>query len=143
MSETKEERHAVIRKYFQFIDDKDPRIMDLYTDDVELFFPKFGYGKGKKDMELFSQRMSKMLNSLTHDIENLIFIDSGQTVVVEGREWGLMSDDSPFPDGVVSQGRFCNVFRFRGSLICSVHIYTDPDFPSRDLERIMALRYGS
>ncbi|WP_017748448.1 hypothetical protein [Scytonema hofmannii] len=40
------------------------------------------------------------------------------------------------PDGIVSQGLFCNVFEFDGVLIRRMHIYVDPDFTSADRDRI-------
>ena len=81
-----------------------------------------------------------MLNKLEHDIDGLRFIEAGDTIVVEGREWGEMADGTPFPDGVVSQGLFCSVFEFEGERIRAVRIYVDPDFPSLDHTRIAALR---
>ncbi|ENU37510.1 MULTISPECIES: nuclear transport factor 2 family protein [Acinetobacter] len=138
-----EQKKAVIRRYFQYIDNRDSRILDLYTEDVELLFPKFGRHYGKEAMILFAERMTKMLNQLQHDIENLVFLDAGEKVVVEGREWGEMADGTPFPDGKVSQGLFCNIFEFRDQLISSVHIYADPDLPSLDHVRIKALALTS
>lgn len=122
MSVTKEDRHAVMRKYSQFVDDKDPRIMDFYTYGVELFNPKFGYGKGKVDMEVFSQRVSEMLNKLTHEIENPTFIDFGKTVVVEAREWGLMSDGSSSPTESFLGEDFATYFVF-GDRLFSASTY--------------------
>ena len=133
-------RQDIVRLYFEYVDHRDVRLMDLYTDDVELLFPKFGSGKGKADMQRFGEKMGAMLNWLKHDIEGLHIIEAGDTVVVEGRVWGEMSDGTAFPDGNISQGRFCNVFEFEGDLIRAVRIYEDPDFPSTDQARIDALR---
>lgn len=118
------------------------RLFDLVTDNVAIFFPKFGHGRGKDAPRRFGARMSAMLARLEHDIEGLRFIEAGDTIVVEGREWGEMADGTPFPDDNVSHGRFCNVFEFRGDLISPVRIYVDPDFPGRDTERIRALGDG-
>lgn len=91
-------------------------------------------------MRTFGARMSAMLGKLEHDIEGLAFVEAGDTVVVEGREWGEMADGTPFPDGDISHGLFCNVFEFDGDLIKAVRIYVDPDFTSTDKLRIEALR---
>lgn len=134
------DRHEIIRQYFRYVDAGDARIMDLYTDDVELLFPKFGRVRGKGEMARFGAKMSAMLGRLEHDIEGLHFIDAGNTIVVEGREWGEMADGTRFPDGKISNGLFCNVFEFDGDLISAVRIYVDPDFPNLDQARIDALR---
>lgn len=135
-----ETQRKIIRQYFHYVDTGDARILDLYTDDVELLFPKFGRVRGKNEMRRFGEKMSAMLRTLKHDIDGLRFIEAGDTVVVEGREWGEMADGTPFPDGKISHGLFCNVFEFEGDLIKSVRIYVDPDFPSLDKVRINALR---
>lgn len=137
------QKKALIIKCFQYIDHRDSRVLELYTEDVELLFPKFGRHHGKEAIKIFAERLSKMLNYLKHDIENLIFLDAGDKVVVEGREWGEMTDGTRFPDGKISQGLFCNIFEFRNELICSVRIYVDPDFSSLDHERIKALAITS
>jgi hypothetical protein len=60
--------------------------------------------------------------------------------VVEGTESGVAGDGTPWPDGEVSQGRFCNVFEFNGDLISALRIYVDPDFTSSHQDRIRQLR---
>jgi len=54
-----------------------------------------------------------------------------------------MSDGTSWPDNNVSTGRFCSVFEFEGKRISRMYVYVDPDFPSRDLERISVLSGGS
>ncbi|RIV88690.1 nuclear transport factor 2 family protein [Aurantiacibacter xanthus] len=133
-------RREIVRQYFRYVDAGDGRIMDLYTDDVELLFPKFGRTRGKEAMRRFGARMGAMLGKLEHDIDALAFVEAGDTIVVEGREWGEMADGTPFPDGDISQGLFCNVFEFEGELIKAVRVYVDPDFTSADQSTIRALR---
>jgi hypothetical protein len=43
-------------------------------------------------------------------------------VLADGRSW---------PAGGRTEGRYCNVFEFRGPLICRLHIYADPGFAER------------
>lgn len=133
-------RREIIRQYFRYVDAGDARLLDLYTDDVEILFPKFGRAQGKDAMRRFGAKMSAMLGRLEHDIDGLHFIEAGDTMVVEGSEWGEMADGTLFPDGDISNGLFCNVFEFEGDLISAVRIYVDPDFPSLDKDRIRALR---
>lgn len=135
-----EARLKVIDAYFRGADSRDPAFLDLFTEDVELFFPKFGPTRGKAALAEFSARLAAELESLEHDIPGLRTIVAGDTIVVEGAEAGVTRSGLRWPDGVVSQGRFCDVFEFAGTLIRSVHIYVDPDFTSADRDRIRILR---
>jgi ketosteroid isomerase-like protein len=135
-----EARLKVIDAYFRGADSRDPAFLDLFTEDVELFFPKFGLTRGKAAVAEFGARLATELESLEHDIPRLRTIVAGDTIVVEGTEAGVTRSGLRWPDGVVSQGRFCDVFEFAGTLIRSVHIYVDPDFTSADRNRIRILR---
>lgn len=125
--------------YFEKVDAGDASCLDVFTDDVKFFFPKFGTTQGKDTLVAFGQRIASSLGSIWHDIPNFHFIVSGETVVVEGREGGTMKDGTVWPDNAVSQGRFCSVFEFTGNLISRMHIYVDPDFASHDAERVSVL----
>lgn len=136
-------RIALVRTAFHLIDNGDPALLDLYTDDVELYFPKFGFGHGKADMADFAQRLWSDLTSLSHDIDGLDIMVAGDRIIVEGQEWGTTTDGEPWPDQRVSTGRFCNVFTFRGTLISAVHIYVDPDFTSSHGTKVQQLHRKS
>jgi ketosteroid isomerase-like protein len=130
------QRVAIVREVFTLIDAGDLALLDLYTDDVELFFPKFGFGRGKDDMVEFARRLWIDLSSLKHDIDGLDIMVAGDRIIVEGREWGTTLDGTTWPDQRVSNGRFCNVFTFRGTLISAVRIYVDPDFTSTHAAKV-------
>ena len=134
------DRREMIRQFFRYADAGDVRALDFYTDDVELTYPKFGTAVGKAAVKTFITHMSGVFRKLEHDIEGLSFIEDGNRIAVEGREWGEMADGSPFPDGKVSHGLFCNVYEFDGDLIRAVRIYVDPDFTSSDDATIGTLR---
>lgn len=129
-----------IAAYFRGADSRDPAWLDLFTEDVELFFPKFGLTRGKAAVAGFGARLAAELKNLEHDIPGLRSIVAGDTIVVEGTEGGVTRSGLRWPDGVVSQGRSCDVFTFAGTLIRSIHIYVDPDFTSADRDRIRILR---
>jgi len=129
---------AVI-SYFEKVDAGDASFLGLFDDNVEFFFPKFGTTRGKDSLIAFAGKMGASLGSIWHDIPGFNFIVSGQTVVVEGQEGGTMKDGTTWPDGDVSQGRFCSVFEFSGDLITRMYIYADPDYPGHDAERISVL----
>ena len=133
-------RIAIIKAYFAKIDRGDASYLDDVTDDVELFFPKFGTGHGKADLILFGERLGRDLQSLAHDIDGFGYIVSGDTIVVEGRESGVTAAGIAWPDGEISQGRFCNVFDFQGLKMRRIAIYVDPDFASTHADRIHLLR---
>ncbi|MFT4045072.1 MAG: nuclear transport factor 2 family protein [Solimonas sp.] len=130
---------AVI-SYFKKVDAGDASYLDLFDDNVDFFFPKFGKVQGKGSLVAFGERIGASLGSIWHDIPNFNFIVSGSTVVVEGQEGGTMKDGTVWPNNEVSQGRFCSVFEFSGNLITRMYIYVDPDFPGHDTERISVLR---
>lgn len=135
-------RIETVRAYFRKVDAKDPSLLDLFTDDVELFFPKFGAARGKAAVAQFGERIAVEAARLTHDIDGFVFTADGDRVVVEGREWGVTADGRQWPDGEISQGRFANVFAFEGPLISRASIYVDPDFTGDDKRRIALYREG-
>lgn len=124
-----------IRQYFMRLDARESTVLNLFTDDFEFFFPKFGEAKGKEGFARFGARMT-FTKSLVHDIDGFTYIVDGDTIAVEGRERGESSSGIIWPDGKVSQGRFCNVFKFDGELIRYLAIYVDPDFASEDTDRV-------
>lgn len=131
-------RKANVETYFKKIDDGnfDSEYFNLFTEDVELYYPKFGFAKGKEGIRQLGKVIGKHLNQLTHDIKNFNFIISNNFIVVEGTEKGITQDGKEWPDNQISFGKFCNVFEFRGNLIKRVHIYVDPDFTSEDTDRV-------
>lgn len=142
MSAPANPRIETVREYFRKVDAKDPSLIDLFSDDVEFFFPKFGVGHGKAAVARFGERIAHEAVRLTHDIDGFVFTVEGDRVVVEGREWGVTADGRQWPDGEISQGRFANVFEFDGSLIRRTYIYVDPDFTSDDRRRVALYRDG-
>ncbi|WP_454812996.1 nuclear transport factor 2 family protein [Labrys neptuniae] len=136
------ERIETIRSYFRLVDARDPALLDLFTDDVRFYFPKFGMAAGKAAVAGFGERIARELRSLIHDIDGLIFTVDGDRIVVEGQEAGVTMAGESWPDGEISQGRFCNVFEFDGSLISRTYIYVDPDFTSADQPRLQRYRDG-
>ncbi|MBD3885670.1 nuclear transport factor 2 family protein [Phormidium tenue FACHB-886] len=135
-SQDSSDRIEAVNTYFRKVNTRDSTVLNLFTDDVQLFFPKFGLAHGKDALVKFSEIMMNQLERIEHDIEAFNYIVSGNFVVVEGTERGVMRGGLYCPDGIVSQGRFCNVFEFDGALIRRIYIYVDPDFTSADRDRI-------
>lgn len=126
-------------EYFKKVDAGDPSYLDLFSENVDFFFPKFGQAKGKDALVEFGKRIGSSLTSIWHDIDGFKITTAGNTVIVEGQEGGVMSDGTSWPDNNISMGRFCSVFEFTGKLISRMYVYVDPDFPSRDVARISVL----
>lgn len=131
-------RKSKVRTYFKKVDDGqfDEEYFNLYTDDVELYYPKFGFEKGKEGIRNFGKTIGAHLQNLTHNIDDFNYIISDNMIVVEGTEKGITRSGKKWPDYRISHGKFCNVFEFEGEFIKRVHIYVDPDFTSDDTDRV-------
>ena len=126
----------IAKQYFRAVDAGDPGVLDLFTDDAQMFYPKFGYARGKAQIGAFAQGLGRGVPLLEHEIDDFVYIAAGSRVVVEGAEHGTTATGVTFPDGVSSFGLFCNVFEFHGDLISRVHIYVDPDFASTHVDGV-------
>lgn len=123
-------------QYFHMVDSGDPAVIDLFTDDAQMFYPKFGYAHGKAQIGAFARGLGRGLAQLQHEIDGYTVIASGNYVVVEGAENGITTSGVAFPDNASSFGLFCNVFEFEGLLIKRVHVYVDPDFANTHAEGV-------
>lgn len=132
-----QKRIAVVRGYFLKIDRVDPTVLDLMTDDVETYFPKFGVGYGKAEFMRIAEGLMGSLKSIRHELEQLRVHVADNHVIAEGIESGVMADGRAWPVPGLSEGRFANVFEFKGDLIKRIYIYVDPDFSSDDKERFL------
>src|SRR5712671_5841329 len=124
----------IAQEYFLRFDQGRPEVLELVHDDVEIYFPKFGFGSGRQSLFEMAKGFEGVLEFILHDYEGFTFIPSGDYLVVEGTSRGKMGGKS-WEGGKTPGGRFCNVFKFRGDRIASVHIYLDPDYTSDDEAR--------
>ena len=134
MSFGDEDKIVIAREYFIRADQGKPELFDLFTDDFGFYFPKFGFGAGKESFLEMVKGFDGILESIQHDYDDLIFILSGDYVIVEGTSHGKMSGKS-WAGGKTPGGRFCNVFKFRDQKISSLHVYLDPDYTGDDEAR--------
>jgi hypothetical protein len=129
-------RIKVIQEYFRLADQGRPEVLELFHEDAELYFPKFGFGVGRQSLFEMFKGFEGSLEFIQHDYDKLTFIPAGDYVVVEGTSHGRLSGRA-WTGGETPGGRFCNVFRFGGDRISSLHIYLDPDYTGgmpRDLD---------
>lgn len=127
-----DKRIAILKAYFKKGDAGDMDLLNLFTDDVEIFVPKFGYRYGKTAIKQFVAGLSRALKSIQHYPDEYHYYSSGDTIIVEGRETGILKDGTAFPVKGRTDGRFVSVFTFKGDKIAKMHIYMDPDFAGRD-----------
>jgi ketosteroid isomerase-like protein len=131
---TDQDRIAMAREYFIRADNGRPEVLDLFHEEAEIYFPKFGFGYGRESFFEMVKGFGGVLENIQHDYDTMIFIPSDSYVVVEGTSHGRMSGKS-WEGGKTPGGRFCNVFTFRDQRIISLHIYLDPDYTGEDEAR--------
>jgi ketosteroid isomerase-like protein len=131
MSSSSDDRIKMVQDYFRLADQGRPEVLELFHEDLELYFPKFGFGFGRGAFLEFVKGFEGALEFIEHDYDRFTFIAAGDHVVVEGTSHGKLSGH-PWTGGLTPGGRFCNVFIFRGDRISSLHIYLDPDYTGVD-----------
>jgi ketosteroid isomerase-like protein len=134
MTITDQDKIAIAREYFIRADQGRADVLELFHEDAEFYFPKFGFGFGRQSIFEMVKGFDGVLENIQHDYDDLIFIPSGNYVIVEGTSHGKMSGKS-WVGGKTPGGRFCNVFKFRDQRISSLHVYLDPDYTGEDKER--------
>ncbi|MGK5533748.1 nuclear transport factor 2 family protein [Streptomyces sp. URMC 129] len=118
---------AIVRSYFTLADARDPGVLDLFDDDVEFYFPRFGVGRGKAQLAVFVAGFRALVDEIKHRENGFLFTVSGDRVVVEGTTEGRIST-ARWSGGETPGGRFCSVFDLAGSRIVRMYIYLDPDY---------------
>lgn len=130
---TDQEKIEIAREYFRLMDAGRPEMLELFHEDAEIYFPKFGFGHGRQSIAEMLSGFEGALEHIRHG-DNFNFLPSGECLVVEGTSSGTMSGKS-WAAGETPGGRFCNVFKFRGKRISGLHIYLDPDYTGEDEAR--------
>src|ERR1700704_706605 len=131
MSPTDQDKIKVAREYFIRADEGRPDILELFHEEAEIYFPKFGFGFGRQSLFEMVKGFDGVLEFIQHDYDKLTFIPAGDYVVVEGTSRGRLSGKT-WAGGETPGGRFCDLFKFRGDRISSLHIDLDPDYTGED-----------
>src|SRR5213076_1773936 len=127
---TDEQRKSVALEYLKAFDNKGVTsnggsILDLFADDAQVFFPKWGLATGKKQIGQLFTDFGGLIQSILHDYATFNWIMTGTDVFAcEGTR-----------AGVTHGGRWCDVFEVRDFLIQRCFIYLDPDYAGLDTER--------
>ena len=134
MSSSDQDKINVALEYFKRLDQGQSDILDLFHEDAEYYFPKFGVGLGRESFLEMANGFQGDLEFIRHDYDNFIFIPFANYLVVEGTSPGRMSGKT-WEGGKTPGGRFCNVFKFSNGKIVSIHVYLDPDYTGEDEAR--------
>ncbi len=126
-----------VKEYYIRLDGGREDLLDLFTEDAQFYFPKFGISKGKSTFSDLISGLLTAVESLQHDIDGLQFIVEGNRVAVEGTTAGRLHDGTEWEGGKTPGGRFSSIFELRDGLISRMHVYLDPDYGSADTSRFL------
>jgi hypothetical protein len=135
MNEIRDPKVELVNEYFRRSDAGRADVTDLFTDDVEIYFPKFGIERGKSAYLNLAKGLLSYLSALAHHFHSFKYVVSGNVAVVEGTTYGRTKDGDEWSGTQTPGGRFCSVFELRGSLISRMHVYLDPDYVGLDEPR--------
>jgi hypothetical protein len=144
---TDEQRKSVALEYLKAFDNKGVTssggsILDLFAEDAQVFFPKWGLATGKKQIAQLFSDFGGGIRHILHDYATFNWIMTGTDVfAVEGTSAGEHAD-GPWRAGVSHAGRWCDVFEIRDCLIQRCFIYLDPDYGGKDTARYAWLSAG-
>jgi SnoaL-like protein len=144
---TDEQRKSVALEYLKAFDNggvtsTGDSILDLFADDAQVYFPKWGLANGKEEIGQLFGDIGATLKWIRHDYSHFNWVFSGSDVVVaEGTSYGE-HQNGPWRAGVPDwgAGRWCDVFEIRDFKIQRCFIYLDPDYAGADTERYPWLR---
>ena len=131
---TDEQRKSVALEYLKRLD-RGEAFFDLFADDAQVYFPKWGLATGRAEYEKLFMDLGTILTAITHDYAYFNYVVQGDMVVVEGTSFGTTASNAQWRAGVTHAGRWCDVFEIRDFLIQRVFIYLDPDYAGEDTAR--------
>src|SRR5215204_5638511 len=146
-SMTDEQRKFVALEYLKAFDNKGvtssgASILDLFADDAQVFFPKWGLATGKQQIGQLFTDFGGNIRHILHDYATFNWIMTGSDLfAVEGTSAGEHAEGT-WRAGVSHAGRWCDVFEVRDFLIQRCFIYLDPDYGGRDTGRYAWLSKG-
>ena len=138
---TDEQRKSVAIEYLKAFDragvtSDGGSILDLFADDAQVYFPKWGVATGKEQIGRLFGDVGGTLKSIEHHYSQFNWVFAGDVVVCEGTGHGEHHDGS-WRAGVPEwgAGRWCDVFEIRDWKIQRCFIYLDPDYAGQDTAR--------
>lgn len=139
---TDEQRKSVVLEYFKAFDNggvtpAGDSILDLFADDAQVYFPKWGLANGKQEIGQLFTDVGGTLTSIRHDYATFNWLFSGSdTLMAEGTSHGEHRDGAwRAGNPEWAAGRWCDVFEVRDWKIQRAFIYLDPDYAGQDTTR--------
>ncbi len=137
-----EQRKSVALEYLKGFDNggvtsTGASILDLFADDAQVYFPKWGLATGKDEIGRLFSEVGTTIKSIRHHYADFNWVFSDTDVVVcEGTSHGEHRD-GPWRAGEPDwgAGRWCDVFEIRDFKIQRCFIYLDPDYAGNDTSR--------
>ena len=77
-----------VRQYFVSADSGRSDVLDLFADDVQIYFPKFGVARGKACFGDLASGLLGSIQRIAHHISEFNYIVGANSVAVEGRTYG-------------------------------------------------------
>ena len=139
---TDEQRKSVALEYLKAFDNggvtsTGGSILDLFADDAQVYFPKWGIANGKDEIGKMFGDVGGSLKSINHDYATSTGSSPAATrSSPRARSYGE-HQDGPWRAGVPEwgAGRWCDVFEIRDLQIQRCFIYLDPDYAGKDTAR--------
>jgi hypothetical protein len=144
---TDEQRKSIALEYLKAFDNggvtsSGGNILDLFADDAQVYFPKWGLATGKEQIGKLFSDFGAGIKSILHDYATFNWVMTGTDLFAcEGTSAGEHIDGS-WRAGVTHAGRWCDVFEVRDFLIQRCFIYLDPDYAGLDTDRYGWLSAG-
>lgn len=142
-SATDDDRKAVAESYLKSLDagGVSPTtglgLFDHFSDDAEVFFPKWGVARGKEEVTKMFSDVGGTLKGITHHYDKFIwYMNGSDSFAVEGTSEGEHRDGPWMADQPKwGAGRFCDCFTVKDGKITRLFIYLDPDYAGKDTAR--------
>jgi ketosteroid isomerase-like protein len=138
---TDEQRKSVAIEYLKAFDragvtSDGGSILDLFADDAQVYFPKWGVATGKEQIGRLFADVGGTIKSIEHHYSQFNWVFAGDVVVCEGTSHGEHRG-GPWRAGVPEwgAGRWCDVFEIRDWKTQRCFIYLDPDYAGQDTAR--------
>jgi hypothetical protein len=137
---TDEQRKSVALEYLKGFDNGGAistggTILDLFADDAQVYFPKWGLANGKEQIGTLFGDVGATIKAIRHDYAGFNWLMTGTDMFAcEGESYGS-HEGGDWRAGVTHSGRWCDVFEVRDFLIQRCFIYLDPDYAGADTDR--------
>jgi ketosteroid isomerase-like protein len=129
-----EQRKAIVLEYSRRLD-AGPPFFELFDDDAEVYFRKWGMATGRQQFEALFAGLSRIISRSKHDLAYMNVVQQSDMVVIEGTSSGTSASGKEWRAGKAAAGRWCDVFEVRDSRIQRCCIYFEPDCDGVDVER--------